>query len=654
MRKNHVGWILFLLAGLVALAACGGGNGTTSVGQSTPAAQAGTVSVVLSDASTEDWSLIGVKVLSIVLNPQGGGTPVTIYTAPSPVPYVNLVQLDQLGEIIGNAQVAPGTYTSATLTISANPGDVLLTTSADPETGFDGGISQSIPASEIQIQGATGSTGSKTVAVPVKLVSSLVVAANQTNALDLEFDLSHPAFIVEHNNAAGIFWAVNFIGPVRYHPIYDATRLVLRHLYAQVSSVSSDNSTITVTRQFPTEPPVTPETAVASSQTLPILADSANGTIYYDVDARTSATITNFSTIASTLPTKYVRIAARYQANGTLVAVRLWASSSFNSVWISPEGHVLHVNSTTDVVTVQNELGSGVPVTVNSNTEFFFRTPWNALADATPIATGTQFLTNNNLVRGFKIHISVTDPTAASLTAQTVDIEIAKYDGTISNATLTSFEYTRYFATATDDYLNKTLDYISNSTKNGTDPNNGTAISGFKWWNFTFPTLVEYGSQAIPNFEAATSGSANLGGSIGSVPAYGVSYSTWNDPADASSWSALWAVLEPTPLPLGTAGTWASGSNGGTFGLTVPKGSNPVTITASTVSGSAPVVYQVDRTKGVVTVTLQDITTSAGLTTFTTALATLPPVKVYGIPQSNGTIMSYVIFYYTGDTLPTD
>src|ERR1035437_2399409 len=92
------------------------------------------------------------------------------------------------------------------------------------------------------------------------------------------------------------------------------------------------------------------------------------------------------------------------------MAVRIWASSIFNSVWVSPEGHVLHVNTATNVITVENEVGAGVPLTVNANTQFFFRTPWNAVLDATPIATGTGFLTAHNLVRGFKVHVSVVDP----------------------------------------------------------------------------------------------------------------------------------------------------------------------------------------------------------------------------------------------------
>ena len=57
---------------------------------------------------------------------------------------------------------------------------------------------------------ATGSAGSVTVPVNVTFDSPLVVTANQSNALDLEFDLSHPAFLVGHVPPAGgtTIWAV--------------------------------------------------------------------------------------------------------------------------------------------------------------------------------------------------------------------------------------------------------------------------------------------------------------------------------------------------------------------------------------------------------------------------------------------------------------
>jgi Domain of unknown function (DUF4382) len=123
-----------LLVGIAAtLAACGGGPGSSSSGMG---ANTGSVPVMVSDASSDDWATIGVRVLSIALVPQGGGSAVTVWTAPAQAPYVNLEQLDQIAEILGNATVPVGTYTGASLTLSANPGDVMLTVSADPESGF--------------------------------------------------------------------------------------------------------------------------------------------------------------------------------------------------------------------------------------------------------------------------------------------------------------------------------------------------------------------------------------------------------------------------------------------------------------------------------------------------------------------------------------
>jgi len=627
--------------------ACGSssGAGLISNGGGT---QNGSLNMMVSDASTEDWATIGVKILSISLVPQGGGSPVNVFTAGSAVPTINLIQLDQLGEILGTLSVPAGTYTSAILTISANPGDVTLVVAADPEAGFAGTPGATIPSSQIQIQGATGSAGSKTVPVNVNFDSPLVVGANQTSSVDVEFDLAHPAFLVGHvPPAAGgqTIWAVNFNrGPVRHHPIWDITRLILRHAYGTVTGVSTDDTSITITRDFPVEPPTNPETAVATSQSLTILADATNGTLFYDVDAKTVVTIKNFSTVANGLTGRFVRVAARYQSNGSLVAVRIWAANAFNSVWISPEGHVLHVNTTTDVIIVQNELGIGIPLQVDNNTQFFFRTPWNAVADSTPIGQGTSFLTNKDLVRGFKIHASVEDPLASPLVAQTIDIEIARYDGSISAVNANNFTYTRKFNTTGDDYI-FTLPYISSSTPNGSDPLTGAAITGFKWWSFTFPTIVDSGTNAIPDFETATNGTVNFGGTAGAYPAWGESYARWNDPILANAWAVPWTVLMPTTVPLGTAAT--SYSNG-VFTMSETGGTTAVPVDLSNTSGSGTLVYQVDRTNGIVTVSAADITTTAGQTTITNNLITGTPVKVFGVPQANATIKAYVVIYYTG------
>jgi len=85
----------------------------------------------------------------------------------------------------------------------------------------------------------------------------------------------------------------------------------------------------------------------------------------------------------------------------------------------------------------------------------------------------------------------------------------------------------------------------------------------------------------------------------------------------------------------------------------VSGGTNQVTVDASAVSGSATLVYQVDRqSNGIITVSPQDLTTSAGLSNVAAHLVADTPVKVFGLPQSDGSIKAYGIFYFTGSIMP--
>ena len=486
-----------------------------------------------------------------------------------------------------------------------------------------------------------------TVPVTVNFASPLVVSSTQNNALDLEFNLAHPAFLIGHVPVGGgpTVWAVNFDGPVRRLPRYDLTRLVLRHMYADVTAVAS--SAITVTKEFPSEPPVNPETAIAGTQSLQINADSVNGTIFYDLDAKTRTVIENFSS-ESSLVGRYVRIAARYQQDGTLVATRIYASDEFNNVWVSPEGHVLHVNTTNDMVTVENESGIGVPLLVNANTQFFVREPYNAAVDSKSIGSGPAFLTNENLVRGFKVHASVVDPLATPLVAQSIEIETARYDGAISSPDDMNFVYTRNFVDTTDDYV-YTMNYIAGATPNGKDFS-GDAITGYKWWNFAYPTVLMDGSDAVNEFVAAT-GQRQLRRYRGCGALLRRELLDLGRSGE-SGW--LGGLCEhPHTVALRCIGNVEAGLVGNAFTMTAPGGTMPVTVDVTTTMGSATLVHQIDRTDGVVTVSPVDITTSEGLAQLTTGLAVGAPVKVYGVPQANSTLKAYAIAYFTG-TMPTN
>src|SRR5205085_1641068 len=154
-----------------------------------------------------------------------------------------------------------GGGSGSTLTPTPMSGTMPLTIAADPESGFPLAPGTSIPAGDIHIQGKQGASGNLTVPVNVTFDSPLTVSTSQNNALDLEFDLAHPAFIVGHTlpAAGATLWAVNFNGPVRHHPLRDLTRLVLRHTYGTVTQVASDGKSLTITKDFPVLPVTNPE-----------------------------------------------------------------------------------------------------------------------------------------------------------------------------------------------------------------------------------------------------------------------------------------------------------------------------------------------------------------------------------------------------------
>ena len=655
------------IASLLFAVACGGGSSSSSGNSNS---QTGTVHAMISDDPTEDWATIGVKVLSISLVPQGGGTAVPVYTAPSTAPMINLVQLDQLSEILGNTTIPVGTYSQAQLTLSANNNgttcDVELVVSGDPAAGFDLPAGTNVPCNEIQITGATGSAGSLTVPLTLNLTTPLTVTSNSSNALDLEFDLRNPALIVEHYPATATAptWAVNFSGPVRHHPRPDLSKVLLRHHYGQVASVSTDNTSITINKAYPVYPVATPETATVSTTPLTILADSTNGTIMYDLDGNGSvSTVTSFASLASTLPNMYVRIAARYSTSGTLTATRIYYGSTFNEVWQNPEGHVLHINTTTNVMHITTEDGKATAVKIGPNTNFYFgssNTPLNSSGGGQTFFDGTTPGGLPNVARGFKVNTTI-DPasTATPPVALTVEIDIARYDGTITNPGSSGFTYTRKFAMADTrggiDNYSGVLDYISSTSANTDQEDN--AITGFYWWDFTYPTLADTGSNAVSDFVSATDGSVNFGGTIGTLRTVGLSNSTWNDPAAADSWSAKWAVLLPVPAPIGAI-TTAFNSGNNTFAYTVPNTSAISGVKSSTVhsadaAAALPVtvdlttdtlIYLINRANGVITISTPTLSQAGS------ALTVGVPVKVYGIPQADGSIKCYSLLFFTGTT----
>ncbi|MFZ6724223.1 hypothetical protein ACO0K2_01880 [Undibacterium sp. MH2W] len=671
---------------LACLAACGGGGSSTTAGSATSTTpvvtpQSVNVPLMISDASSDDWSAINVTINAITFTDSAGNVTANLLSTPWSG---NLEQLDNLAEHLSTATLTAGsTYVSANLTISANPGDIGLTVASDPEAGFPEAPGTVIPTSRIVIQGATGAVGSQTVTFSVKFATPFVApqatsatnptpaAGTTTTGINVDFDLSHPAFIIGHVPAAGgnTIWAVNFAGPVKHKPVSDLTHLVLRHTYGSVTSVSAANKNLVVERDTgKLSTGGNTFVAVDTGKSATIGLDTTNGTLFYDLDNKANnATIKDFSA-ANVLAAlqqsgEYVRIATRYQQDGSLVATRIYASTTFNKVYVSPEGHVTHVDQTGTKIVVDNADGKPINIAIDPTTNFYFRNPGNA-SDVTAIGQGQGFVQSHNIVRGFKVKVTPVDATASPMHAASIDIETAPYQGLINNVSATGFSVTSSYPTKTDNYTIP-LAYISATTSNGYDPQNPTtAITGFKYWNYAYPSIVTYttgSTNAVTNFIAATSangGSAvNFGSAATTYYATAMTYNTWGNASNVNGWSASYVILMPQTFPHTVVASALvakpSVANNYTFGLNSTNGSKTVTVGVSAVPGSATLVYQVDRSKDDVTVSLQDITSASGLSALTTGLVAGNKVEVTGVPQSDGSISAYMIKYYTGTAAPS-
>jgi hypothetical protein len=576
--------VLGTLTPLALFMACGGGGSTAQAPLAPVAPTAGSVGMVVTDAPTDNWSQIGVIVRKVALIPQGGslGDAVTIYDGSADGAAINLVHLDELSELLASAPaIKAQTYDRAVVTIDGNPASVTLVPALDAGNAAQAAI----PTSQIVVGGAKDSNG--WVALPVfTLETPLVVTAGQSTAFQLDFDLAHPLFIVVHDLAGTPLYTVNF--QVRQKPFAGLDQLYLRPFRGQVSSMAAASTSFGV--------------HTVHGRDLTLLADAANKTIFYDLDATPVAANASFTVPANLTATKYVKASARFATTGTLTAVRVWYSSdSARLTKGTPEGHVTKVDTTLNQIRVLTEDGKPVTLAVNAATTFTYQ------GGATPIGTGTAFLAN--LSRGFKVHVTVADPTATPMVATSVDIQRGMFEGNITAASATmGFTYTKTFG----DAMVETHALTYGPT--------------FSYWNFAYPTLsamdkMGFAAKAMPPG--------------GILQARGMSTVTWTP---GTGWSAKNAILEPTQLSTAVqtiTTPYAAGTMAVTF--TADGATSPATVTVNLSATTPPLVYEFTRGGGLVTVQ------PLAATSWPQKLTVNSKVRVFGIPQANGVLDAYVI-----------
>lgn len=227
---------LFILTPMVlALAACGGGSGSSDT---TGQTASGTVSLVVTDNLTLDYAEVWVVVEQITATDNAGNT-VNLYQDATGQA-INLSQLVNIGALIDTQTIPAATYTQFTITLANKISLVAAVGGAQTNAAFDqtGNPSASFSAS-----------------------GSLVVAADQSTSLVLDFDLARFTYNATSNTVAPTIvqsttplnqTLANIQGQV--NTITNATQLTLTpasggatitvQLHAQATVVNSLNNTV--------------------------------------------------------------------------------------------------------------------------------------------------------------------------------------------------------------------------------------------------------------------------------------------------------------------------------------------------------------------------------------------------------------------------
>ena len=379
----------FAAAGLLAaglLLACSGGGG----GSAPAAAPMGTVTTILTDAPSEAWSAVEVAVQTVEFRSKADSTK-TVVALQGNSARINLVELDEVGELLGHLKVPAGTYDAVILQVDTDPANVKLVRA-------DG---SHVPTSQLHVVGNGR--------ILVKLSADLVVTAGSTSEVQIDFNLAHPVFLVDLADGSVM---VNFNAPglLRHQGLPAIGQVEFRRAQGTVQAVNPDRFKMRTLHGADLE-----------------LLYSATGTWIWNVDAKAAG---NFADLK---PGKPVAVFTNLQADGSILARRIWYSVDAAKLpdW-SPEGHVVAVNAGAGTLRVMGADGVPADYTVNAATTF----TWHTSVALGSGATGLQ-----RIQAGFKVGLVVVDPAATPKVVSAVNVQKAVDEGLFSAVDASGFTF---------------------------------------------------------------------------------------------------------------------------------------------------------------------------------------------------------------------
>ncbi|MBK9797774.1 MAG: DUF4382 domain-containing protein [Holophagaceae bacterium] len=301
--------------------ACGGSSNSATP---TPL-PTGSASIILTDAPSDQWSAVEVVVTKVTLLDKANHNR-EVVAFEGATAKINLVDLDSVGELLATAQLPVGTYDALRVTI--DPASVTLV-KADGST---------VPSSQVHVKGAS---------VLVTLSTDLVVTANGSNAVQIDFDLGHPLFLVQLPNGE---WVMNL--QVRHRPnangMMGMRDLMFRHRRGTIASVGTSSFVL----------------HTDSGNDLTVHVD--NGAWFFDADAKT---VGSFAGLAAG---KNALVKLRLQPDGSLWAVRVWYGANALPGF-TPEGHVVGVDRVNNRLLISTNATLPRPIAIDADTDFTFQ-----------------------------------------------------------------------------------------------------------------------------------------------------------------------------------------------------------------------------------------------------------------------------------------
>ncbi len=391
-----------LVAGLLALTACGSTSGTAS--STPPVSSTAPLSVLITDSPSDDWQQVSVQLLSVSLRNQADKSWVQVWAPESGAtpPTVNLVDLNGVAQFLNQITIPTGAYDRVQLTINTDPATMTL-------VGDDG---NTIDAANIMVVDP-----SHKGQITIDLSPAIQVAAGQANVLQVDFDLAHPLSIVEQSGKVILNLQLRCKAVPRSLADIQFARTI-----GQVKQVAADGTSLVVT----------------TDQGVDVTFGANANTIVVNVDD-TSAT----PAVKDIPAGVYALVASNMNADGTLYARRIWFSTDEAKLpKYSPEGivrrigpnwiQVLDKNAGSQHGRVPRWLWNPNLVYVDANTTWTFQT-------SVAMGTGTSVLPY--IRRGFRVSVEYVDANASPKVAKSINVQSAHDEGAIRSATTTSFAF---------------------------------------------------------------------------------------------------------------------------------------------------------------------------------------------------------------------